>query len=203
MSNKKDDIYKIIFQASDDGDWEEVIQGLEIDPVRAGEFREQGGLGHFRQTARDLLHVAAIWTSNVDALKRLIDQGEKTFSLDFIPMQDAIRDSAWWAIFNPNIEILKYLVEQGADTEETWDRNETLLHAASSVGTVEILEYLVSRGADVNAKDDDGKTPLHTAAKNKNMENWKYLVSQGADVNAKDNIGMTPLHYRKENNHES
>ena len=87
---------------------------------------------------------------------------------------------------NPDIEVIKYLVSQGADVN-------AIVQSAAVNSNIEIIKYLVSQGADVNTKTYDDLTPLHWAA-TKNIEIIKYLVSQGADVNAKDRHGNTPLH---------
>ena len=101
------------------------------------------------------------------------------------------------AKYCPNVEILKFLVDQGADVNAKSEDGRTPLHIAASYNpNVEILKYLVSQGADVNAKGGYDNTPLHYAAwMNFNVEVLKYLVSLAADVNAKDNYGMTPLHW--------
>jgi len=84
---------------------------------------------------------------------------------------------------NPSVEVLQYLVSQGADVNAKNNKGDTPLHCAAIYNpSVEVLQYLVSQGADVNAKNKYGGTPLYNAASNHNDAILKYLVSQGADA---------------------
>jgi ankyrin repeat protein len=64
-----------------------------------------------------------------------------------------------------NIEVLRALVEKGADLEIRMSDGKTPLILASNYGHQEIAEYLIQHGADINAIDNDGNTPLIAAAK--------------------------------------
>lgn len=93
---------------------------------------------------------------------------------------------------NPDAEVLKYLVSQGADINETdnphhYDGRGTVLHEAARFNSnVEVVKYIVSQSSDIHAKDHLGVMPLHYAARsNSNVDILKYLVSQGADVNSR------------------
>jgi serine/threonine-protein phosphatase 6 regulatory ankyrin repeat subunit A/serine/threonine-protein phosphatase 6 regulatory ankyrin repeat subunit B len=150
----------------------------------------------------------AIEANDLEAVERCVEQGA-----DVNVKNNVGRLSLYEAAGNSSVEILKYLVLQGAkvNREDTtvsaiWDYRSflmswiggvTLLHtAAAGNPNVEMVKYLVSQGTDVNAKNEHGQTPLHYAACwNPNVEVLKYLVSQGADVSAKDKRGGEPLHY--------
>jgi thiol-disulfide isomerase/thioredoxin len=65
---------------------------------------------------------------------------------------------------NADVEVLKYLVSQGANVNANNSYKHTPLYcAAIRNSNVDVLEYLVSQDADVNAKDNEGKTPLDDA----------------------------------------
>jgi len=123
---------------------------------------------------------------------------------------------------NPNVEVMRFLIAQGADVKvrnnEGWtpldiaqrDEIRIVLREAGAIpyqspfenifeaaadGTVQDVAFFVKNGANVNAKNDGGSTPLlHAAYHNSSVEVIKYLVSQGADVNVKNNHDYTPLH---------
>ncbi len=59
-----------------------------------------------------------------------------------------------------HLEIVKFLVESGADKDAKGSKDWTPLHFASRDGHMEIVKFLVEIGADKEAKDDEGWTPL-------------------------------------------
>jgi ankyrin repeat protein len=61
-------------------------------------------------------------------------------------------------------EIVKMLLEAGADPNVTQERGFVPLHSAAANGNVAIVELLLKHGARADAKSDDGKTPADVAA---------------------------------------
>jgi ankyrin repeat protein len=92
-----------------------------------------------------------------------------------------------------HFEIVKYLVEYGADKESKDGSNKTPLHFASEGGHFEIVKYLVENGAGKDAKDGEDKTPLHRAATNGHFDIVKYFVENGANIWSRTTKGETPL----------
>ena len=103
---------------------------------------------------------------------------------------------------NGNIEVLKYLVSQGANVNVKDNYGRTPLQVAVNKNNLEMVEYLISHGADVNVKDSFSKSPLHDAASIGNIETVQILISHGAQINAKDKINKTPLHHSVEKGHK-
>ena len=102
---------------------------------------------------------------------------------------------------NGHLEVLKYLVERGADVNTASIKGSTPLVHASQNGHLEVVEYLVEQGANVNTRDIDGSTPLMYVCQNGHLEVVKYLVERGADVNATSIKGSTPLIYASQKGH--
>lgn len=98
------------------------------------------------------------------------------------------------AYWEKNFEMVKYLVEKGADVNAKNKWLETPLHEAAANGQLKVIEYLITNKADVNAKDKENVTPLHKAAFWQNLELVKYLIGKGADVSLQDKAGNTLLH---------
>ena len=93
------------------------------------------------------------------------------------------------------MEIVKYLVERGANVSSKAILFESVLHYAAACGSLEIFKYLVERGADVHCKNTWNVSILHYAAQSGSLELVKYLVENGADVNCKDKWTKSVLHY--------
>lgn len=99
-----------------------------------------------------------------------------------------------------DVNIMKLLIEKGADVKLVNKYGRTALHyaAAESFNGMGKMKLLIEKGADVNAKDKYDSTPLHTLViRTKDVDAVKFLVENGADVNAVDNFGNTVLNYAK------
>ena len=97
-------------------------------------------------------------------------------------------------------ELVKLLIDKGADVNARDDILDTPLHGASNKETAEIL---TKAGADVNAKNINGKAIVYSSARNATNVSvtWKMylglvelLIAKGADVDVKNESGETPLH---------
>lgn len=66
------------------------------------------------------------------------------------------------AAIGGHLELVKMLVERGADVNAGWDKN-TALHGAAGFGKVDTVRYLLDHGADFMLHDHDGRTPLDVA----------------------------------------
>ena len=115
-----------------------------------------------------------------------------------------------------HLEMLKFLVAQGADVNAESNTDSTALHTASwfwphqeglSISDIgeqklEIIKFLISKGADVNAENDFDRTALINASIHGHLEMLKFLVSQGAKVNVRDNDGRRALFWASERKDE-
>ena len=105
------------------------------------------------------------------------------------------------ASFNPDIEVIKALIKEGADvsarTDEGWSAEGGLtpLMVASGKCDPEAIRALIGAGADVNGRNRAKWSPLLLAAgsENSNLEAIRALIDAGADVNAFDAEGNTSL----------
>ncbi|KAH9966971.1 ankyrin repeat-containing domain protein, partial [Lactifluus volemus] len=58
-----------------------------------------------------------------------------------------------------HLDIVTYLLANGAEVDKLDDSGWTALHIAVSAGQEEVVRELVGAGADVNRKNDKGITP--------------------------------------------
>lgn len=97
-----------------------------------------------------------------------------------------------------NFEVVKYLVEQGADI----NGGTILMSCLAEYKGMERIEYLINHGADVNKKFYQDKTALQFAVRTREIEPVIYLIEHGAELNAVDEKGKTPLDYCKAKNED-
>jgi uncharacterized protein len=84
------------------------------------------------------------------------------------------------AVAGQHTDIVRLLIDHGADVTACQTEDFTPLHQAAANGQVEVAELLLSRGAKVNAKTQKGKTPLDLATENKQSKMVDLLRKHGA-----------------------
>jgi ankyrin repeat protein len=78
------------------------------------------------------------------------------------------------------VNVIKCLMERGADVNAKYKNGMTPLMMASDNGSVEMVALLVAGGADLNARNKDGWTPQMVAAKNNNLGVADFLKLKGS-----------------------
>ena len=105
--------------------------------------------------------------------------------------QEAYKDS--YTMIMPYVmQIIKYLIDNGADVNRRDIQGQTPLHHASIIPqsiTIEPVKYLIEKGADINAKDNYSQTPLFFAQGAKNNEVVEMLIKVGANEKVRNNVG--------------
>lgn len=102
-----------------------------------------------------------------------------------------------YACANSKVDIVKRLVEEGADVTVTDAFNNTPLHAAcwSKVDRLDKVQFLLEHDASLaHAKDRYDVTPLHDACEHGHSDVISILVKHGTGVNASGEKGRTALH---------
>jgi len=100
-------------------------------------------------------------------------------------------------IFENIEDIVKLLINHGADVNAINSYDDSPLHEAIFMDFESIVELLLNHGARVDVKDFYGNTPLFSAVLNDSKEIVKLLIEHGADVNTKGAQNNTPLHVAK------
>ncbi len=99
-----------------------------------------------------------------------------------------------WALDRNREDVVRRLVEKGADIGATTTLGFTPLLFATRHNNVEAATLFLDAGSDVNTTSKDNLSALHLAVKRGHLEVAKLLLERGADVNA-DKPGYTPLHW--------
>lgn len=95
-----------------------------------------------------------------------------------------------------HLEMVRLLLDRGADIHGKGYCEQTPLHVASRNAQVEVMSHLFERGAKVNAVDCYGGTPLYSAMeyRRRDAKHVLLLLQKGAALNARDKEQQTPLH---------
>ena len=159
--------------------------------------------------------IAAVAFNQTDLVTLLVDGGYD------VNRNDGYYTALHHAVERSNAQMVKILLNSGAEVNLRNRYNQTVLHEAVKNGNVEIIMILLNSGADVNARDKYNMTVLHYMAYdayekifkyrdiwlprhrfvwNSDMEMTRILLYFDADVNAQDKWHITPLHLSVCNN---
>ncbi|MGO9463067.1 MAG: ankyrin repeat domain-containing protein [Isosphaeraceae bacterium] len=94
--------------------------------------------------------------------------------------------------------VVRLLLEHGADLKVADVYGNTPLHNAARGGAPDAAKALISAGASVNPRNKFKETPLHYAAEEGDAVMTTLLLSQKADLNARNRRGQTPLFYAEQ-----
>ncbi|KAK3276261.1 hypothetical protein CYMTET_15653 [Cymbomonas tetramitiformis] len=89
------------------------------------------------------------------------------------------------------VEVVRKLVEKGAEVDAEDGEGRTALTVALAFGQEGVARALLEAGAGVNA--GTGQRPLHGAAKRGTMEVVKEFMEKGVEVDVEDREGCTAL----------
>lgn len=99
-----------------------------------------------------------------------------------------------FAAYNAEPQLVKWLVEKGADCNMQDQHGKTPLSRCAS-GDDHCVKTLLQAGADVDLADKEGISPLHYASLSCSEENVNLMLQYEAHVNTFDKTnGSSPLH---------
>jgi len=103
-------------------------------------------------------------------------------------------------------DVLRLLIDKGADLKAVDVRGSNALHNAAATGNAEMVRLLLDKGIDANTRDKGDGTALQNAASAASPEAIKLLLAKGADPKIANTFGgevkkgpialtkLTPLH---------
>src|ERR1700691_3141312 len=158
----------------------------------------------------------------LDLIKALLKKGANpNLKTDTVPVHGLMQFDASWVNFDGetpfvraalsgDIEVMRLLLESGADPNIATVQSTTALMAAGGINWsprqtytrseadyVEAVKLCLERGAPVNASNSLGLTAMHGAAHRGWTSIMQILVDHGAILDAKDKEGRTPMVFAK------
>ncbi len=98
-----------------------------------------------------------------------------------------------WACRGVHLEVVKFLVDKGADVNVEDSNKVVPLHSLAIRNSASAIAILVAKGANVDIKDYGGQTALHHAAINDAADATALLIKEGAEIESRDDYQRTPL----------
>jgi uncharacterized protein len=122
-----------------------------------------------------VLALAAVF-GNFDVTKYLHEKGG---DINAVATNGTGYNALTGAVASGHSEIVKWLLDHGAEPNYRYAAGYTPLLTAAANGHLEILKALLDHGADLHAKTNDGKNALAYAQERKHTVVAEYLRSQG------------------------
>jgi ankyrin repeat protein len=90
-----------------------------------------------------------------------------------------------------NLEVVRLLLDAGADPSRADGDGHTPLMLAAGNGQLEVLQLLLGRGAAVDATNTHDLTAFHYACSNNQLDCVEAMIEAGSDVGRRDCTGET------------
>lgn len=126
------------------------------------------------------LHLVAYESGNVESAQFLIVNGAKIEARNNHDTQAQQLTPLLAAALVGHADLVKQLIDVGADPRAAGMIGQTALHQAAWKGHLHVAEILLQSDVDVNARDDNGVTPLSIAEYFDHSSMASFLRSKGA-----------------------
>jgi ankyrin repeat protein len=177
-----------------DGPRTELLQEVEINLNQGGNRSYAAGAMAIANPTDPL--VRAAFADDIEKVQQLLLAGAKVNTRDKVTGATALE----FAVRHSNRELMRVLLDEGADVNATDSGGRTALMQIGEQSTRDMIQDLITAGAKVNLKDKDGDTALIEAAAYNDSDVLKALLEAGAHVNAQNDDGQTALMRAAEHN---
>ena len=144
-------------------------------------------------------NINAVDIEGWSALSYAVNNGDIEIAKLLLENKVKIKDELLIAIKSPIVEssinIMKLLIENGANINYTDENGFNPLNIAIESGDMELTKFLITNGANVNSLMQDGVSLIGYAIAQNNMDLLQMLIENGANVNYTngDSWANTPL----------
>ncbi len=189
-------------------------QELDKNSAPVGELKEPGKLAahdplSHKAHRQDQASMILINPLKIDDLQMAIRNGKSNEVEQLIKTEllvnakDAItgKTTLHCAASRGHAELVKLLIDAGADVHAKDPSSWTALARAAQKGHVDAMKQLIAAKANVDVRGIGGWTILHDIVTSENTEAARVLIEAGAHVNAKSTMGTTVLKKAVESGH--
>ncbi|TKS88396.1 Histone-lysine N-methyltransferase EHMT2 [Collichthys lucidus] len=167
-----------------------LLEAIINNHIEVARYLFQNGacVYHVEEDGYTGLHHAAK-LGNLEIVNMLLETGQVD-----VNAQDS---GGWtpiiWAAEHKHVEVIKSLLNRGADVTINDKELNVCLHWAAYAGNVDIAELVLNSGCSLASVNMHGDTPLHIAAREGYLECVTLFLSRGADIDIMNREGDTPL----------
>lgn len=95
----------------------------------------------------------------------------------------------------PNTEVVKFLIQSGADVNQSNTAGNNALIAASKRANIQVIKILAGLSSTLNSANKKGETALFNALAKNTPEVCNFLISAGCSLDSEDAKGNNILYY--------
>uniref|UniRef100_A0A4W6EN57 Euchromatic histone-lysine N-methyltransferase 2 n=1 Tax=Lates calcarifer TaxID=8187 RepID=A0A4W6EN57_LATCA len=167
-----------------------LLEAIINNHIEVARYLIQNGacVYHVEEDGYTGLHHAAK-LGNLEIVNMLLETGQVD-----VNAQDS---GGWtpiiWAAEHKHVDVIKALLNRGADVTINDKELNVCLHWAAYAGNVDIAELVLNSGCSLASVNMHGDTPLHIAAREGYLECVTLFLSRGADIDIMNREGDTPL----------
>uniref|UniRef100_A0A8C4F0U9 Euchromatic histone-lysine N-methyltransferase 2 n=1 Tax=Dicentrarchus labrax TaxID=13489 RepID=A0A8C4F0U9_DICLA len=167
-----------------------LLEAIINNHIEVAHYLVQNGacVYHVEEDGYTGLHHAAK-LGNLETVNMLLETGQVD-----VNAQDS---GGWtpiiWAAEHKHVDVIKALLNRGADVTINDKELNVCLHWAAYAGNVDIAELVLNSGCSLTSVNMHGDTPLHIAAREGYLECVTLFLSRGADIDIMNREGDTPL----------
>jgi hypothetical protein len=135
----------------------------------------------------------AIAEGDVEAVTSALERGADPNGVDGDGWKAARALPYAISLADVDVEIVRLLIDCGADVHYRDEDGDTPLHRAVEDCEADVVPLLLEAGADPNARNGNSETPLHLLWGERAAEVAALLIEAGADAGATTCAGDTPM----------
>jgi ankyrin repeat protein len=206
MTDRKDRSYDVVISFFNETDENLIALEILLLKLCSTEYELNSCFNHvynYKYNQQCTIPMIAVLEGRLNLVQMLFKNFRKSIDLEIkgtIRCRDGLFDgitALCAAVYIGNLDMIKLLIENGADVNTVSNYNATPLHIATHHNRVDIVKYLIEEAhGDVHRVNKRNTICLNVAGIQGNTKLIEYLLQQpGTDINHQDIDGQTTLHF--------